>query len=141
MKKAVLLLSLLLVATPVYAQLLPNGEPCIINAQCLSGFCHHVCRESYCTDGTCVVQEDCHFCGLIGGMIGDCQASDCGFSTAKCDDNICETEFDCFCSSPQYGDCGPFRCMIKGNEVYFGIGIVVIGGIIYYLKKNKKLKI
>ena len=119
-----------------------NGEWCILNAECQSGWCvNDKCVPNPCNDGTCDLQVDCHLCEEVNGMKGDCQVSSCGFESSRCYDGICEPPVDCYCY--EGGDCDSIQCATNGflNASSLGlvVGVVVSIGILSYgYKKSKR---
>jgi hypothetical protein len=125
--------------------LLPNGAPCIMDAECESGYCGygpgqaHVCIANPCNDGYCDLTVDCFRCSEIGGYKGDCRIAECGFATERCNDKICDVNVDCFCVNQ--GDCGYLPCLfVNWKHLLVPVVLTVVGVaiIILIIRKVKK---
>lgn len=132
----------LLMVVPAIAIPLQEGDPCLLTSQCDVGLIcpsgpgeSHVCTKDYCTDGVCILNQDCQFCPELNGKKGECTVTDCGFITAKCSDNVCEQVYDCVCAN--YGDCGYLLC----NPVPLVIIVFAVAAVIIFLLSFFKKKI
>lgn len=129
-----------LLAMPLVLALKENGETCIIDAECNSGWCNHICIPNPCIDGKCELDLDCELCPEKNYGFGDCLESDCGFDTSRCYDGKCEVEVDCFCYNN--GDCDEIQCSTGGllnlTRIIFLVLLVV--AIVYIKKISKRRK-